>query len=191
MNFVPSDEQKQYLLGLARQRISEPFTDQPSVHNAELDEVLRVKAATFVTLTKQGQLRGCIGTLNAFQFLVDDVMHNAYQAAFEDPRFLPLGEDELADIDIEISVLSHPQSISFTSERDLLDTLEPNIDGVIIEYMSHRATFLPQVWSQLRNKKEFLPRLIQKAGLPPGFDVKKLQVQRYQVTCFSERDYSN
>ena len=123
--------------------------------------------ACFVTIQKNGQLRGCIGSLQAHQPLIKDVVENSFKAAFRDPRFPPVSEEELDVLSIHLSILSAASPMVFNDEADFLDQLEPGVTGLIIEDNGHRATFLPSVWEQLPDKKEFLSRLKQKAGLTP------------------------
>jgi len=140
-----------------------------------------------VTLKHKGQLRGCIGNLSASETVSDGVRRNAVNAAFHDPRFSPLTLPELADIAIEVSVLTEPQPLSFTDAQDLLRQLRPTIDGVIIRQGYASATFLPQVWDQLPKKEDFLGHLCLKAGLPrEAWKQGKLQVSTYQVQYFEE-----
>lgn len=147
---------------------------------------LKLPAASFVTLTQHGELRGCIGSLQAYRPLGDDVQANAVAAALHDPRFAPLREDELAYTDIEVSVLSPLQPLKFSSEADALAQLRPLIDGVVFEYHGHRSTFLPQVWAQLPNARDFMAHLKIKAGLPADFWAQGIHLQHYTVAKFSE-----
>jgi len=141
---------------------------------------LREPRASFVTLHRQGRLRGCIGTLEAHRPLVDDVAANAYAAAFSDPRFPPLSREELADLDISISILSPPQQLAFDSE-DLLAQLRPGVDGLILQNNGRRGTFLPSVWSELPDRHRFLEHLKLKAGLPGGYWSDSIRAFRYTV----------
>ncbi len=145
---------------------------------------LEEPAATFVTLTLHGKLRGCIGSLEAHRSLYDDVTRNARAAAFGDPRFSPLGRDELPAVRIEISVLTAPQPLEFSDEEDALRRLRPGIDGVIFEYGRRRATLLPQVWEQLPEPHEFMAHLKLKAGLPADFRADGVRLSVYQVEKF-------
>jgi hypothetical protein len=142
-------------LGIARQPLS--LQHEPPA--------LRGPGASFVTLKRQGELRGCIGSVLAWQPLAADVADNAVKAAFHDPRFLPLSPGELADIDISISILTPPQPMTFFDEQDLLSQLRPRVDGLIIEDGNHRALFLPAVWESLPDPRDFLDHLKRKAGL--------------------------
>lgn len=140
-----------------------------------------------MTLTIGKDLRGCIGSLEARESLVDGVKHNAVNAALKDPRFPALTKKELERVHIEVSVLSEPRSLAYTDADDLLHKLRPGIDGVIIRQGFAAATFLPQVWDQLPDKVEFLEHLCMKAGLSPTTWKKSgLEVQTYQVQYFEE-----
>ena len=142
--------------------------------------------ATFVTLTKDGQLRGCIGSLEAARPLATDVAENALGAAFRDPRFPRLGADEWPRCRVEVSLLSAPKRIEFEDEADLLRQLEPGVDGVILECDNRRATFLPQVWESLPDQRAFLAELVKKAGLPADTRLARCRISRYRVAKFHE-----
>jgi AmmeMemoRadiSam system protein B/AmmeMemoRadiSam system protein A len=142
--------------------------------------------ASFVTLKRDGQLRGCIGSLQAHRPLGLDVRANAQAAAFADPRFAKLGREEFEQIEVEVSLLSEPQPMQFADEADLLAQLRPGIDGLIFEYGGKRGTFLPQVWEQLSEPAQFLAQLKRKAGWPPDFWAPGINVQRYTVDKWSE-----
>jgi AmmeMemoRadiSam system protein B/AmmeMemoRadiSam system protein A len=134
-----------------------------------IPEALKQLRATFVTLTvRGGTLRGCIGSIEAYLPLMDDVAKNAYASAFNDSRFKPLQPEELSQLAIEISVLSPMEAMSFSSEADLLAQLRPHVDGVLIQDQQHRGVFLPLVWEQIPDKAQFWQALKQKANLPPG-----------------------
>jgi hypothetical protein len=153
-------------------------------HNKHSPE-LREHAASFVTLYSHRQLRGCIGSLKPARPLLEDVAHNAYAAAFRDPRFDPLTEMEFHDLHIEISILSPLQAISFNSEHDLLEQLRPNTDGLMIQYGSRKATFLPKVWESFPRKQDFLAQLKSKAGLYADCRASSTHCYRYTVDSFS------
>jgi AmmeMemoRadiSam system protein A len=123
------------------------------------------RAATFVTLTLDGNLRGCIGSLVAHKALLDDLTLNAYKAAFEDPRFSPLTCEEFEKIEVEISLLSQPLEIRYKDIADLKSKINIGIDGMIIRQKNKQATFLPQVWEQLPKFEDFLTHLFTKAGI--------------------------
>ncbi|WP_296447081.1 AmmeMemoRadiSam system protein A [Rhodoferax sp. UBA5149] len=174
------------LLPIARATISSAL-GRP--HEAAEDAVwLQELGACFVTLTQQGQLRGCIGTLQARRSLLADVKANALAAAFSDPRFAPLAVTELEHTEIEVSLLSPMQAMRFDSEADALAQLQPGIDGVVLEFERYRSTFLPQVWEQLPTASEFIAHLKRKAGLPPGFWAEGMRLQRYTVRKWKETE---
>lgn len=145
---------------------------------------LQKLGASFVTLNKHDQLRGCIGCLEAHQPLVNDVAYNAYAAAFNDPRFPSLTEDELDQLEIHISILTPAVPMEFESEQDLLEQIQPGIDGLVLEDGMHRGTFLPAVWESLPDKIDFLRHLKQKAGLPPDYWSDTIRVSRYTTESF-------
>jgi len=159
-----------YLLALAKRSIlhaldtGRPLDVDLDTAPAELAEV----GACFVTLKKSGALRGCIGSPEAWRPLAADVAENAYRAAFRDPRFAPLQAEETAALDLHISVLSPSHPFAFADEADLLAKLEPGTDGLIIEDAGRRALFLPSVWEQLPDPRQFLAHLKVKAGMPAG-----------------------
>ncbi len=147
--------------------------------------------ATFVTLTLYDQLRGCIGSLEALRPLAEDVEHNAIAAAFLDPRFAPLTKEEFADVVVEVSLLSKPEQIQFKDEQDALSQLNPGLDGVILEYGAHRATYLPQVWAQLPTPRIFIEQLKDKAGLPEDFWSEDIKLSHYVVQKWREQKGGN
>lgn len=153
---------------------------------SEYPPALRAVRATFVTLEKAGELRGCIGTLQAYQPLVQDVAAHAFAAAFEDPRFPELETTELVKLCISISVLSPPTALHFASEEDLLAQLRPGEDGLILQFRHQRGTFLPSVWAQLSAPAMFLAQLKLKAGLPLNFWSPELRVERYTTEYFGD-----
>ncbi len=184
-------EDKRFLLKLAREAITRAVYNQPSppVDLDQLSEPLREEGASFVTLTIQGQLRGCIGTVEAYLPLAVDVAENAVRAAFHDPRFYPLTPEELDQVEIEISVLTPPQPLEFSSPEELVRKLRPGVDGVILQKGFTRATFLPQVWEKLPDPPTFLAHLCTKAGLPPdAWQKPGIQVYTYRVEEFSEKE---
>lgn len=150
-----------------------PFLDRPG--------------ATFVTLRRNGDLRGCIGSLQAERPLRDDVAANARAAALRDPRFEPLTEVELDGLSIEVSLLSAPEVLAHTVEDEVLRMLDTGNDGVVLEYGHRRSTFLPQVWEQLPDARDFLRHLKAKAGLAPDFWSPEIRVWRYWVEKWSEQ----
>lgn len=172
------------LLRLARAAIARELGFDS--HDLPRSDWLAQDGATFVTLNLHGRLRGCIGSLEAHRALYDDVRHNAVAAAFRDPRFPPLGKEEFAEVQLEVSLLSTPEPVSFKSEADALARLHPGRDGVILEYGRSRATYLPQVWAQLPEPADFLGHLKEKAGLPADFWSDDIRLSRYNVQKFSE-----
>jgi uncharacterized protein len=142
------------------------------------------KRATFVTLEIGGQLRGCIGMLEACRPLAEDVAANACAAAFDDPRFPPLTKEEFGPLDIHISVLSPPEELIFTSEEQVLEQIRPGVDGLILQEGFRKGTFLPSVWEQLPRKELFWAHLKNKAGLPSDYWSDTVRVYRYTAECF-------
>lgn len=162
-----------------------------SVNPGDYPMTLQASQATFVTLETGGQLRGCIGALVAYQPLVQDVALHAYAAAFEDPRFPELSEEEFPKLDVHLSVLSLPEPMRFSSEAELLAQLRPGVDGLILHDHQHRATFLPSVWDHLADPTAFVAQLKQKAGLPPDFWSPELRAERYVTESFSDADVTD
>jgi AmmeMemoRadiSam system protein A len=182
-------EEKQYLLKLARQSLEAGVRGQPlpDLNPAALTPLLRAPGASFVTLTKHGNLRGCIGALEPYQSLAEDVREHAVAAALEDYRFPPVRPEELGDIHIEVSRLTIPAPLEYADPEDLLAKLRPGVDGVILRDGWRRATFLPQVWEKIPDKAEFLDNLCYKMGAPPdAWRQKHLDVLTYQVEEFHE-----
>lgn len=161
----------------------------PEVNPAELPLALLATRACFVTLTREGQLRGCIGHLKARMPLYQAVLENARAAALEDYRFEPVRPSELEDLRIEVSVLTPPRPLAYKTPEELLQGLRPGVDGVILEIGSFTATFLPQVWEKLPGREQFLDQLCIKAGARPA-DWRRLfpAVSTYQVEAFAEDD---
>jgi len=183
MTALPEDA-GQVLTGLARLSIAANLgLAQPTFPSADWLEEL---GASFVTLKINGNLRGCIGSLIAHQSLGVDVRQNALAAAFDDPRFPPVSVEEFDQIHLEVSVLSPPEPMSFTSYEDALGQLRPGIDGVVLLAGGRRATFLPQVWEELSDPEQFMAHLMLKAGLPAPYWDDRVRLERYQVTAFEE-----
>lgn len=164
------------LTKIARKAIEDKFNDDYSELDEETKKKYKEKKASFVTLTKNRKLRGCVGSLEARRELFKDVQENAIHAAFNDNRFQPLKKEELEKIKIEVSVLSNPKQLEFETEKDLLNKIN-NKMGLILKKGFLSATFLPQVWEELDNKKDFLEHLSVKAGLSkdswkyPGIEI--------------------
>lgn len=189
-----SDRQGLTLVQLARQTIARKLGRPIDPEKAEALETALADpdfdraCGTFVTLTLQGRLRGCIGSLEGSQPLRAGIPHNAVNAALHDPRFPPLKRTELDQIAIEISILTRPRPLDYTDGRDLLARLRRGIDGVILRKGSASATFLPQVWQQLPRPQDFLSHLCTKAGLAANaWQTAKLEVRTYQVQHFHEQ----
>jgi hypothetical protein len=154
------------------------------------DSAVGQRGAVFVTLTQEGRLRGCIGSLEAWRSLDADVRGNARAAAFRDPRFTPLTAAEFARTRIEVSLLTPVAALTFTDQDDALRQLRPGVDGVIVEYGNQRGTFLPQVWQSLPERRDFLAHLKQKAGLPANFWAEGVKLYRYEVRKWLEPENS-
>ncbi len=178
------DSLGQALLVRARNAIAAEF-GAPTAREPD-DPALHRPGATFVTLTQEGHLRGCIGSLEAHRVLDDDVRANARAAAFADPRFAPLRPAELQRTRIEVSLLSPATPMGFSDEDDAVRQLRPGIDGVILEWNGRRGTFLPQVWESLHEPHLFLNLLKQKAGLPTDFWAPDVRLHRYEVQKWKE-----
>lgn len=155
--------------------------DHPALHAA---------GATFVTLTQHGQLRGCIGSLEAWRPLGEDVKSNALSAAFRDPRFAPLARDELDRTRVEVSLLTPAVPMQFSDEADAIRQMRPGIDGMIFECHGRRGTFLPQVWESLPDPHQFFAHLKQKAGFSPDFWSPDVRLYRYEVQKWKEHEKS-
>jgi hypothetical protein len=181
-----STEHNQLLIQIARQSIAHGLEKKSglSLMLDEYPEKLRETRATFVTLKIDSQLRGCIGTTKPVSPLVLSVSDNAWSSAFRDPRFKPLTHDEFELIHISISILTPSIPITFGTEKDLLEQLRPDIDGLIIEKGSQRATFLPSVWEALQQPEDFLHQLKLKAGMRP--EVCPERVWRYESISIEE-----
>ncbi len=190
MTFHLTDNQQKELLELARQSIihgcdhSTPLSANPDSRPA----VFQTQAATFVTLQKKEELRGCIGTLQAYRSLIEDIVQNAFASAFKDHRFFPVTREELKTITIEVSVLSPQVLMDASTEQAVMDQLTPGIDGLVIHSGVHSATFLPQVWEQLPDRDNFLRQLKRKAGLHEKEWPEDMKCFRYYCYKFSEHN---
>ncbi len=183
------DEEKKILLRLARQSLEAAVNQQaaPRLDRYELTTKLKEPGASFVTLTIQGMLRGCVGALEPYQSLAEDVCEHAVAAGLQDFRFPPVRPEEMVQIEIEISHLTKPQPLQYTTPETLVEKLRPGIDGVVLRDGMRRATFLPQVWEKLPDPVEFLEHLCAKMGADPGlWKRRKLEVLVYQVEEFHE-----
>ncbi len=186
-----SPEMGEILIKTVRQTLETRLNGQ-QIHPLDMDNipsVLKERGASFITLTKRGQLRGCVGSIEATLPFIQDVQERAIGAGFDDPRFPPLTEAELPEIRIEVSLLTKPELLEYQSPDDLVKKLRPGIDGVILKHQYRRATFLPQVWEQLPTPEIFLDRLCLKMGLDPAaWRTIHLQVEIYQVEKFVEAE---
>ena len=181
---VSLDEAGRTLLSLARGSIERNLLGKPEA--AAAASWLIQTGATFVTLTKEGILRGCIGSLQAERALAEDVAQNALGAAFHDPRFPAMTPAEWPQCRVEVSLLSTPKPLRFADEADLLERIRAGEDGLIIEADGKRGTFLPQVWEDLADKRLFLSHLMRKAGLPADTRLTRCKVSRYRVAKWKE-----
>jgi AmmeMemoRadiSam system protein A len=184
-----SPAEKQTLLTLARESLESVLRTGtfPEFNLQSVTPRLQANGASFVTLTSDGELRGCIGALEAYQPLALDVSEHAVAAALQDPRFPPVQVSELNGIKIEVSCLTDPVELKYSSIEDLLAKLRPHVDGVILRDGFRRATFLPQVWEKIPDPEGFLDHLCYKMGDEPSLWRRKfLTVQIYQVEEFSE-----
>ena len=189
MNGSLSPDDRKRLLELAREAMTDAVTGKrkKDIDISSISDPLRQIGASFVTLTIEGELRGCIGTLEAYQPLYRDVQDHAIQSALEDYRFPPVTAEEIPLISIEISRLTSPVPLPYKKPEELPGLLKPHVDGVILKDGFHRATFLPQVWQQLPEPPIFLSHLCQKMGAAPDLWKRKvLEVSIYHVEEFSE-----
>jgi len=185
-------DKKQILLDIARKSIISVVTRGKllKVNIADYPKPLQEDGASFVTLTESGDLRGCIGTLEPYQPLVQDVCEHAAAAAVEDYRFTPVLPGELDALMIEISRLTVPKPLTYDNPSEIPLLLRPMIDGVVLRDGMRRATFLPQVWEKIPEPEEFLNHLCWKMGLPGNhWRTRHLEVFIYQVEEFNEADF--
>jgi AmmeMemoRadiSam system protein A len=185
-----NQQNKEYLLQLSRRTLEKYFQNKGilNVEEDDLDNSLKEKKGVFVTLWKNQSLRGCIGSLEGTKPIFEGVIENTLASALYDPRFSPLSKEELKDIKIEISIIEPLKKLpDFKKEKDLLDYLDKNKPGLLIKKGIFQATFLPQVWEELRSPELFLSHLCQKAGLPPNeWKNKDLEMFEYEVDVFRE-----
>lgn len=183
---MSDDPRGEILLRIARESIGEAFGLGEGTEHRE--PWLRDPGASFVTLMRFDQLRGCVGSVRAYRPLLEDVWSNARAAAFSDNRFPPLERDELPETSIEVSLLSPAEPVECSCEEEALAILRPGHDGIILECREYRSTFLPQVWDQLPDPRSFLGQLKRKAGLPSAFWSPDIRLWRYSVTKWVERE---
>ncbi len=184
----PEDRERgRLLLAIARESLAEALgLGRTADADYWGDPWLREPGACFVTLRRDGKLRGCVGSVRAWRALLDDVRHNTRAAAFSDTRFSPVVPQEFDEIGVELSLLSEPEPLAAACEEEALALLRPGLDGVIFECADYRSTFLPQVWEQLPDPREFLDQLRYKAGLPPGYWSPEVRIFRYTVAKWVE-----
>jgi len=186
-----SKDEGQLLLRIARDSILKEFEknhdESVSIIPDTSRDILMESRGVFVSLHTKGNLKGCIGTIEPIKSLFEGVIDNAKHAAFHDTRFNPLTFEEFLDTKIEVSILTCPEKLEYKNGWDLISQIRPDIDGVIIRKNSRSATFLPQVWKQLKNHETFLGQLCLKAGLPlDEWKIGNLDVSTYQVQLFEE-----
>jgi AmmeMemoRadiSam system protein A len=186
-----TNEEKLILLKVAREALEHGVTGKglPPLDQNVLTPNLIEQGASFVTLTINTELRGCIGTLEAYQPLVEDVREHAIAAALKDPRFPPVTPAELNRIKLEISRLTAPLPLEYSSAGDLIKKLKPHVDGVVLKNGNRRATFLPQVWEKIPDPVEFLEHLCRKMGMKENdWRILPMDVLVYQVEEFQEEN---
>ena len=172
------------IIDICRQAIKSKF--EPDIEEIKYPQVFVRIGACFVTLEKNNTLRGCIGSVIARRPLINDIIMNAKNSAFSDPRFLPVQQNEISQLKIAVSILSEPKKMSFTDENDLLRQMRPNIDGIIIKDGIYQAVYLPSVWEQLPDKREFLETLKVKAGLNPDYFSDTFEAYRFETVYIKE-----
>jgi len=185
---MPDDLLGNALLTRARNAIAGEFGEVPQAEPAHA--ALAQPGATFVTLTQHGQLRGCIGSLEAWRPLDADVRANAKAAAFRDPRFKPLSREELGHTRVEVSLLTPATPMNFSDEADAIRQMRPGTDGMIFECHGRRGTFLPQVWESLPEPSQYFSHLKQKAGFTADFWAPDVKLYRYEVQKWKEAEKS-
>jgi len=183
-------EARRALLGIARRSLAHgAAAGRPlDVGGLPLEPALAAVGASFVTLHEAETLRGCIGTLEPHRPLAEDVAENAFGAGFRDPRFPPVQAGELERLSISVTLVGTAQAVGARTEAELLETVRPRTDGLTLELGARRATFLPAVWEQLPEPRDFLQQLRRKAGLAPDFWSAELRFSRYQTFSFAEGD---
>jgi AmmeMemoRadiSam system protein A len=184
-----TEEEGRNLLRVARETIQHALfgAENDGLSEPASSPKFAERRGTFVTLTINRGLRGCIGHIIPQETLIEGVRVNALNAAFRDPRFKPLSKSEFDHIKIEVSILTEPRALPYSDAGELLLKLRPGKDGLIIKKGYHQATFLPQVWEQLQDKRAFLSHLCMKAGLAGNaWETEKLEVFTYQVQAFHE-----
>ena len=182
---LSDEELGDLLLSVARGAVEEEFSGETATEPPV--EWLEKRAASFVTLHKGVGLRGCIGSIQPYRSLWEDVRANAKSAAFRDPRFAPLERAELENVTFDVSVLSALEPIEFSSRADLVAPVRPHEDGLLVESSLNRGTFLPAVWGQIADPEQFVDRLLLKAGLSHDPWPAEMRVFRYTTRSWSEQ----
>ena len=178
------------VLRIAKSAILERFDPSHAIDKEMLRKqypFLSQQGAAFVTLNYASSLRGCIGSIIAHRTLLEDIIHNARSAAFGDPRFEPVKEEELSLLTLEVSILTPPQKLHYEDFKDLQTKVTPYKDGLILKYGNYQGTFLPQVWDQLPKPKQFLEQLAYKAGANPSIYANHPDIYIYHVEALHER----
>jgi AmmeMemoRadiSam system protein B/AmmeMemoRadiSam system protein A len=184
---VGHEEAGRTMLAIARASIAKALGAETGMPDVSAPW-LRQAGATFITLTKDGKLRGCVGSLAPERMLREDVAVNALGAAFRDHRFPKLSREEWPSVEVEVSLLSAPKPLRFADEIDLLAQIVPGKDGIILEHEGKRATFLPQVWEGLPETRQFLGELMKKAGIPEGTRLARCKYWRYRVAKWKQSE---
>ena len=173
-----------FVINIVKNVLKASFTNDKII--IDYPQIFDEFGACFVTLEKSGRLRGCIGSIVAYQPLINDLINHAKDAAFNDSRFSKVTENELDDIKVSISLLTEPKKMDFEDEEDLLNKMVPNVDGIIIKDGRYQAVYLPVVWEQLPDKREFLASLKMKAGLSPDYFSKTFEAYRFESIYIKE-----
>ena len=184
-----SGDEQSLLLEIARRSILSGLSTgrAPQIDVAQQAASLQIPAAVFITLIHCGELRGCVGSLQAIEPLAQAVTNSAFNAAFRDRRFAPVRLDELDDIRIEVSVLSEMEPLQVDSRQALLEALQPGVDGLLLEDQGCRSTFLPKVWDKIASPAEFVGQLLLKAGFGAGHWSDTMRCHRYHTRTFGEK----
>jgi len=186
-----SKEEKVFMLKIARETIENAIMHAKKDIPPRCPSRLLEEGACFVTLEHEGHLRGCIGNLEAFEPLIKNIIRNANNAAFSDPRFVPVQQNEVEDLDIEISVLTKPEELKYSNAEDLMKKIKPLFDGIVLSKNRRSATFLPIVWEHFKAGKEydkvgFLTELCLKAGLDADEWKKECRIEIYHAVLVRE-----
>jgi AmmeMemoRadiSam system protein A len=185
----PQARHGERLVRLAREALEERLRERlRSPDDGREEEWLQGPGATFVTLRRQGELRGCIGNVEPRSPLIEVVRANAVGAALRDPRFPPVRPEELDDLEVEVTLLSEPEPLPAASEEEAIAALRPGVDGVLLRWHHYQSTYLPQVWESVSDPRLFLASLRTKAGLPADLWDEALELHRYVAHHWREGD---